>query len=98
MTIARREAPLKLNEGQPMEFALNAQERYIDVDLTSLDMTFEIEPFIGTSPHHAPGSWMTPHTRRQTLRQMMLEGSMQTTLQFHNGTHQLDITVDIQPL
>jgi hypothetical protein len=41
---------------------------------------------------------MTPHTRRQTLRQMMLEGSMQTTLQFHNGTHQLDITVDIHPL
>ncbi|MEB3335326.1 MAG: hypothetical protein VKP70_10105 [Cyanobacteriota bacterium] len=98
ITVARKEAPLKLREGQAMTLGANEPTHYIDVAITSLDMSFEIEPFISRSPHLNAERWISTNSHKQTLRQMLLEGSMETTFHFQNGNDLLDLTIDIKPL
>lgn len=44
ITIAKKDSPLKLVEGRPQKFGVNEQGKYIDVDITSLDMTLLPSP------------------------------------------------------
>lgn len=98
ITLASKEAPLIIQEGQPLDVPLNGLDGTVDIDLTSLDMTLDMEPFIETSPHQGQDRWMSRQTPRQTLRQLVLQGATGTTFQFHKGHCQLDLTVEIQPL
>lgn len=98
MTIARKETPLKLIEGEPQAFGINEQEKYIDVDITSLDMIFQVEPMIKEKFDAGDNVFSTNTELKKNLRQMLIEGSTGTTFQCRHDKCLLELTVDIRPL
>ncbi|MFN9644205.1 MAG: hypothetical protein ACK6BG_03545 [Cyanobacteriota bacterium] len=99
ISIASRENPLRLNPGKTQTFSSHEPDKYIDVDISSLDMLFQIEPVIHerlTSGDHALSS--IPADPKRTLRQILLEDSMGTTVHCWHDTCQLELTVEITPL
>ena len=98
ITIAHQDAPLKLTKNKPQAFGVNERERYIDVDITSLDMTFQIEPIIKERIGSKDHFFATNTELKKKLREMLLEGSMGTTFQCKHDQCLLELTVDIKPL
>ena len=98
ITIANLDAPLKLSKDKPQAFGVNERERYIDVDITSLDMTFQIEPIIKERIGSRDRFFATNTELKKKLREMLLEGSMGTTFQCKHDKCLLELTVDIKPL
>lgn len=98
MTIARKETPLKLTKGEPWAFGVNEQEKYIDVDITSLDMIFQVEPLIKERVVAGDNVFSTGTELKKNLRQMLLEGSTGTTFQCRHDNCRVELTVDIRPL
>ena len=98
ITIAKKDSPLKLVEGSPQEFGANEQGRYIDVDITSLDMTFQIEPIIKEKIGSGDTELVNSTEMKKKLRQMLIEGSTGTTFQCRHDKCLLELTVDIKPL
>ena len=96
--IAKKDSPLKLVEGSPQEFGANEQGKYIDVDITSLDMTFQIEPIIKEKVDSGDNELATTTEMKKKLRQMLIEGSTETTFQCRHDKCLLELTVDIKPL
>ena len=98
ITIANQNAPLKLTKDKPQTFGVNERERYIDVDITSLDMTFQIEPIIKERVGSRDHCFATNTELKKKLREMLLEGSMGTTFQCKHDKCLLELTVEIKPL
>jgi hypothetical protein len=98
ISIADKDAPLKLTKGMPQAFGIKERETYIDVDITSLDMTFQIEPIIKERVGSGDLFLATNTELKKKLREMLLEGSMGTTFQCKHDKCLLELTVDIKPL
>jgi hypothetical protein len=98
ITIASKEAPIKLSQEMPKVFGVNEQGKYLDVDITSLDMTFQIEPIIKDSIAAGNHTFGINTKLKKKLRQMLIEGSMGTTLQCQHDQRLLELTVEIIPL
>ncbi|MFN9661475.1 MAG: hypothetical protein ACK6BC_14110 [Cyanobacteriota bacterium] len=96
--VAGEEAPLKLVAGQPQRFGANEQEKYIDVDITNLDMIFQVEPLIKKKTDTGYHIFTSATVLKKNLRQMLIEGSMGTTFQCRHNQWLLELSVDIQPL
>ncbi|MEB3316697.1 MAG: hypothetical protein VKO39_00930 [Cyanobacteriota bacterium] len=98
ISIASKEAPIKLSQDKPQVFGVNAKGKYIDVDITSLDMIFEFEPIIKESITARNHTFSTNSEPKKNLRQMLMEGSMGLTFQCQHDQHRLELTVEITPL
>jgi len=98
MIVARQDAPLKLCEGKPESFGIADAEKYIDIDITSLDMTFHFEPIIKEKVATGDRTFAINPESNKNLRQMLLEGSTATTFQCRHESCLLELTVNIEPL
>jgi hypothetical protein len=98
ITIASRESPLRLSRGKAKAFGSHDPENYIDVDITSLDMLFQLEPVIKERVSTGDHAFSIHTDQKKKLRQILMEGSTGTTLQCCHDTCQLELTVDITPL
>ena len=98
MTIASEDAPLRLCEGKPESFAITDAEKYIDIDITSLDMTFHFEPIIKEKIVTGERTFAINPESNKNLRQMLLEGSTATTFQCRHESCLLELTVNSKPL
>lgn len=98
ITIASKESPLRLSCGQTLTFGRHESEKYIDVDITSLDMMFHLEPIIKESVATDDLVFSTQTNLKKNLRQMLMEGSTCTTFQCEHRKNRVELTVEITPL
>ena len=98
ITIAKEDAPHILKRGLAKTFEITDQGKYIDVVLTSLDMTFQVEPVIKEKDDFGDDEFMTDNKLKKKLRQMLIEGQTATTFEFRHDKSVLLLTIEIEPL
>jgi hypothetical protein len=98
ITIANKESPLRVSRGKPQIFNRHASETYIDVDITSLDMAFQIEPIIKERRSLENHLFSSNTNLKMKLRQMLMEGRTGTTFLCTHDKCQLELTMEITPL
>jgi hypothetical protein len=98
ITIASQDTPLKLTRGKTTSFDSQDSGKYIDVDISSLDMFFQVEPVLQEKAL-IPGnhSFSSNTDSKKKLRQMLMEGSMRTTIQCEHAKCRLELTLEITP-
>jgi hypothetical protein len=99
ITIASQDTPLKLTRGKTTSFDSLGLGKYIDVDISSLDMLFQVEPVIQEKDLTSRNHLFSSNTdQKKKLRQMLMEGNTGTTIECKLAKCRLELTVEITPL
>jgi hypothetical protein len=98
ITIAKEEAPLILKQGNPKSFGKNEQGKYVDVNISSLDMKFEVKPVVKEQDDFEDDTFVTDNKLNKKLRQMLIEGETSTTFEFRDDKSVLKLTIEIEPM
>jgi hypothetical protein len=102
ISIAREAAPLRLaqirSERDRKRFGENDQSKSLDVNITSLDMVFQVDPIVKEQDDFGDDTFITDTKLRKTMRRMLIEGSTSTTFEFRHDASLLELTVEILPL
>lgn len=95
---AKEEAPLILKAGQPKEFGINEQGKYIDLTISSLDMTIEVKPTMKEKDDFEDDTFLTDNKLKRSIRKMMIEGSTTQVFEFRDDASRVILTVEVSPL
>jgi hypothetical protein len=98
ISYAKEEAPLILKAGQPKEFGINEQGKYIDLTVSNLDMTIEVKPTMKEKDDFGDDTFMTDNKMKRSLRKMLIEGSTIQVFEFRHDLSKVRLTVEVAPL
>jgi hypothetical protein len=102
ITIAKEAAPLRLaqirSERDRKRFGENDQGKSLDVNITSLDMVFQVDPVVKEQDAFGDDTFITDTKLKKSLRRMLIEGSTRSTFEFRHDASLLELTVEILPL
>ncbi len=98
ITYAKEASPLILKVGQPKEFDINEQGKYIDLTISSLDMTIEVKPTMKEKDDFTDDTFLTDNKLKRSIRKMLIEGSTTQVFEFRDDASKVILTVEISPL
>ena len=96
---AKEMAPLVLRQGdKPKEFNTTQQDKYVDLSISSLDMTIEVRPVMKEKDDFSDDVFVTDNKLKKTLRKILMEGSTITVFEFRDGNSIIKLTIEISPV
>jgi hypothetical protein len=98
ITMATIDNPLMLKEGESHTFCATDNEKAFDINVPNLDMTFQIEILSKGQPALTEHPRTTNSTPKKKLRQILLDGTRETTFRCRHGSAELELTMEIEPL
>ncbi|MFA6057224.1 MAG: thiol-activated cytolysin family protein [Taibaiella sp.] len=95
---AKESAPLILKEGQPKEFSASQQGKYLDLNISSLDMQIQLLPFMKEDDDITDDTFLTDDKMKKSIRQMLIDGSTICDFEFRDDQSNVVLTMEIMPL
>ena len=98
ITYAKEAAPLILGTSGPKEFGVNDQGKYVDLNISNLDMVIEVKPTMKEKDDFGDDTFITDNKMKRSIRKMLIEGSTIQVFEFRHDNSKVLLTVEVTPL
>jgi hypothetical protein len=98
---AKENSPVILTDSKGKNskmYNVNDQGKYIDINISNLDMSIELKPWMKEKDDFGDDVFVTDNKFKKTIRQMLIEGDTAPVFEFRHDKSVVLVTLEITPL